>query len=254
MSNSFDPKKLVACGLLLILALVSFFPLSNTLSSPDFHQESIEAMDEKKITVVELTAATALGSSLVAAVPGDATTPIANEIAQLSSYLMIIAGAIMLEKFLLTLTGLVAFRYLIPIACVLLGVWIFWRQEGLRRLAIRLTLFALAISLVIPVSLQVSTLFDETFHSQETVQESIDALEKTEETDKKPSGNFFANLKASAEKKLSSAIDSIATLLISNCVIPVLTLALFLWLAKVIFGLTLPPAGSLKKLLPSHKS
>ena len=239
-------------GLLLVLALASFFPAANTFSSPDFHRASIEALDEKKITVVELTAATAVGSAVVAAVPGDSTTPIATEIAQLSSYLLVIAGAIMLEKFLLTLTGLVAFRYLIPIALALFGIYQFWKQEGLKRLATRLIIFAIAIYAVIPASLQVSTLFDETFHSQEMIQESIDTLEEEDEDAKKPSG-FLAGLKESAEEKLSSAIDSIATLLISNCVIPVLTLVLFLWLAKAIFGLTLPPVSSVKKLLPAHK-
>ena len=37
------------------------------------------------------------------AVPGDATTPIANQVSELSSYLLLVTGVILLEKILLTL-------------------------------------------------------------------------------------------------------------------------------------------------------
>mgnify|MGYP000240661576 CR=1 FL=1 len=74
----------------------------------------MEALEEKKITVMEMTAAVAASSIAVAAIPGDATTPLADQIAELGSYLMIAAGAVMLEKFLLAITGHAAFSLLIP--------------------------------------------------------------------------------------------------------------------------------------------
>ncbi len=52
----------------------------------------MEALEEKKITVMEMTAAVAASSIAVAAIPGDATTPLADQIAELGSYLMIAAG------------------------------------------------------------------------------------------------------------------------------------------------------------------
>ena len=255
MSQKPLTQKLIAAALLLVLALVSFFPLTAKFSSRDFHQSSIELLDEKKITVVELTAATAIGSTALAMVPGDATSPIANQIAELSSYLMLIAGAIMLEKFLLTLTGLAAFHYLIPLACGLAILSLFLGREAFRKLAIKLTLFALAIFLVIPVSLRVSGLFEETFHSQETIDQAVSSLEEEEEAtgEKAPLFNkaeTSPSLKERAQRKLSSVIDSVATLIISNCAIPVLTLMFFLWLTKAIWGLTipLPKKGALKQL------
>ena len=95
-------KKLIASALLLAFALLSFFVIADKASSPAAHRTSIDALDDKKITVVELTAATAVGATALALVPGDATNPIANQIAKLSSYLTLVVGAIMLEKFLVT--------------------------------------------------------------------------------------------------------------------------------------------------------
>ncbi|MEI3361149.1 MAG: hypothetical protein V8R75_00450 [Oscillospiraceae bacterium] len=59
----------------------------------------------------------AVTSVAVSAVPGDATTPLASKIADLSSYLLLVVGAIMLEKLLLTMLPYAAFTILIPAAC-----------------------------------------------------------------------------------------------------------------------------------------
>ena len=56
--------------------------------------------------------------------------------------------AIYLEKYLVTITGYVAFTYLIPIAC---GLWILnliFANATVRKLAAKLAVFGLAISLV----------------------------------------------------------------------------------------------------------
>ena len=96
--GKWDVRKLVAAGVLLVVGLVSFFWLAKTTADPAFHAASIAALDEKKVTVMELTAATAAGSVAISAVPGDATTPIANQISELSGYLLIVVGAIMLAS------------------------------------------------------------------------------------------------------------------------------------------------------------
>lgn len=61
-------------------------------------------------------------SALITLLPGDTATPIAEKMADVSGYLLVVLCAIYLEKYLVTITGYVAFTYLIPIAC---GLWIF---------------------------------------------------------------------------------------------------------------------------------
>lgn len=98
-------QKTVLALVLLAVAALSAFVVSERVSAPEYHKASMEALEEKKITVMEMTAAVAASSIAVAAIPGDATTPLADQIAELGSYLMIAAGAVMLEKFLLAITG-----------------------------------------------------------------------------------------------------------------------------------------------------
>ena len=111
-----------AICIVMVLAALASLGVSDYLSSPEFHAESLASLDEKKVTVMELTAASAAASVAISAVPGDATTPIANQVSELSSYLLLVTGVILLEKILLTLTGYLAFKLLIPIACALVIV------------------------------------------------------------------------------------------------------------------------------------
>ena len=74
-------------------------------SNPENHKKTIEALDEKKADILKLTATSAAASTAIAAIPGDATTPIANKLTDLTSYFLIILVVIFLEKYLVTLTG-----------------------------------------------------------------------------------------------------------------------------------------------------
>lgn len=83
-------RRWIAVAALVVIALLSVFVLAGRLSDPTFHAASIAALDEKKVTVTELTAAVAAGSVIISAVPGDATTPIANQVAEMATYLLIL--------------------------------------------------------------------------------------------------------------------------------------------------------------------
>jgi len=65
----------------------------------------------------------------LASVVGDATTPVANEIMDISSYLLIVVCALVLEKSLLTVFGYIAFNILIPIACGLFAISVFAKRN-----------------------------------------------------------------------------------------------------------------------------
>lgn len=49
-------------------------------------------------------------SALITLIPGDVGTPIAEKVADLSGYLLIVLCAVYLEKYLVTLTGYAAFK------------------------------------------------------------------------------------------------------------------------------------------------
>ena len=144
---------------------------------------------------------------------------------------------------------------MIPIACVLGAIYLFVSKEALRTFAMKLAIFAVAISVAIPASVGVSKLIESTF--KETINQTYEnadvvteEAEKSNEnnTDEKSNkfmdflkglGNEVTDLADSAKNALSVFIDAIAVLLITTCVIPILVIFFFLWIIKLIFGLNI---------------
>ena len=137
----------------LIAGLLSFFVAADFFTSDRVLAGAGKSLKETRTTVMEMTASAAVASAVVAAVPGDATTPVANKLADLSGYLLVILAAVYLESCLLTLTGFLAFRILIPVACGILILWVFRRRKALLRGAAVLALAGVLLYSVVPVCL-----------------------------------------------------------------------------------------------------
>ena len=163
---NFIKQKCITAAVLLLVAILSITVVGKYVSAPENHQKTIASLDEKKQTVMELTAASTVTSALITLLPGDTATPIAEKMADVSGYLLVVLCAIYLEKYLVTITGYVAFTYLIPIAC---GLWIFnliFANATVQKLAAKLAVFGLAISLVVPASVKISDLIGDTYQAQ----------------------------------------------------------------------------------------
>ena len=163
---NFNKQKCITAVILLLVAILSITVIGKYASAPENHQKTIASLDEKKQTVMELTAASTVTSALITLLPGDTATPIAEKMADVSGYLLVVLCAIYLEKYLVTITGYVAFTYLIPIAC---GLWILnliFANATVRKLAAKLAVFGLAISLVVPASVKISDLIGDTYQAQ----------------------------------------------------------------------------------------
>lgn len=250
------PKRMIWIVVLLIVALLSAFVMAPIMRSPDHHADTIAALDEKKMTVMELTAAMVTASVVIAAVPGDATDPVADQIMNLTSWLMTVVGVLFLEKFLVTVLGHAAFLYIVPIACGIAIIALLLDWESLRRLAMKLGIFGVILSLIIPVSVNISNIFDATYEA--SIQETIDMvqeeeLELEEQTvlDQSWIDSLVTKLEngitdlthkgeeliARGKQLLNNFIDSVAVLMITTCVIPIGTIMVSIWLAKLLFGL-----------------
>ena len=163
---NFIKQKCITAAVLLLVAILSITVVGKYASAPENHQKTIASLDEKKQTVMELTAASTVTSALITLLPGDTATPIAEKMADVSGYLLVVLCAIYLEKYLVTITGYVAFTYLIPIAC---GLWIFnliFANATVRKLAAKLAVFGIAIFLVVPASVKISDLIGDTYQAQ----------------------------------------------------------------------------------------
>ena len=246
-------SKILRTVIPLLVAAASVFVISGYAASPEFHASTIASLDEKTGTVLELTAASAAASAAITLLPGDTATPIADKLAELSSYFLIVISAIYLEKYLTTITGYAAFVILIPAACILLSVNVFARKELIRRVAWKLTVFGLAVALVIPASVRVSDMIDETYSA--SIQSTINAAIQT--TDQIPAGEeeeaeseeiggirgFISGVKETVsstgdniKKVLNNFVNALAVMLVTSCLIPILVMMFFIWVTKILIG------------------
>ena len=254
MKNKFAGKG-TAIAVLVIIAVLSMTVLAGFASSPETYADTIASLDKKKITVMELTAATLAASTALSAVPGDATNPAANQIANLSNYLMIVVCAIFLEKFLLTVIGHVAFTYILPIACVLGILYVLTGGNFFKNLGIKLAVFSVVITLIIPASINVGEMMYAT--QEESVQQTIAAAQENETNDEEESGladllskaaNNVTKLAETAKNMLNNFIDAIALMIITLCIMPIAVVLLGLWMVKLMFGINVD--APVKKLMP----
>ena len=132
LRNKMTSKNIIIAVVLLVIAILSVTVISEYATSAEVHSSSIKALDDKKMKAMELTAGVAATSTAISALPGDAATPIAEQVSELTGPLLIVVCAIYLEKFLLTTIGLVSFKFLIPFACLLGLIYIFSSKEAAR--------------------------------------------------------------------------------------------------------------------------
>lgn len=234
----------------LIIALLSLFVISRYATSTDFHKKNIESLDEKKITVMELTAASTAASAAITLIPGDVGNPIAEKLMDLSSYFIIVIAALYLEKYLLTITGYLTFIWLIPIACVLFSINVFWKREIVDRIVKKVVVFGLAIVLVIPFSIKVSGMIEDTYRASientlESAKETTEEIEENAEDEEGIQGLFskmkngVSGILKKIESLINNFIEAFAVMLVTSCVIPILVLVFFVWLAKLLLGVNI---------------
>ena len=276
-------KKIIFALIPIVIALLSFFVIARFTSSTEFNAKTIQSLDDKKTTVMELTAASTAASTAITLIPGDVGTPIANKLADLSSYFLIVLSAIYLEKYLVTITGYAAFKILVPIACVFFSGYLLWRKEILRVVAQKFLLFGLAVYLVIPASVKVADMIETTYASSiestiETAKQTTDEIESetgesgqvddkssneksksdSDSDSKENAGGFFSGLfnkvqegvstaTANVENVLNNFIEALAILLVTSCLIPILVLIFFVWLVKMLLGLNIDIPTSVRK-------
>ncbi|PWL92013.1 MAG: hypothetical protein DBY10_01525 [Clostridiales bacterium] len=235
-------KRTVKAVILIIVALVSIFVLSRFATSTEFHAKSIAALDEKRTTVMELTAASTAASAAITLIPGDAVTPIAEKLADLSSNFLLVICAIWLEKYLLTITGYATFVVLIPLACVLGAINAFLQNDKWRELIRKLVVLGLAIVLVVPVSVKVSDMIEATYQSsiETTIDSAREAADGAEDEEGGLSG-LLSKIKdgvsgavTGLENVLNRFIEALAVMIITSCVIPIFVLLFFIWIIKMV--------------------
>jgi len=168
-------KKMIFIACMVICMLISIFGLGKYCTDAKHFEKTIASLDEKKDNVLALTGGTTGLSIAITCIPGDVATPIAEKLADLSSIFLAVLCAIFLEKYMLTITGLITFKYLLPIAFALFGINVFARNATIGKLAMKLMLFGIAIFAIVPISVNISNVIEKNYDV--SVQDTIQELE-----------------------------------------------------------------------------
>ena len=233
---------------LLLTIVLSMTVAARRASDPELYGQTLTDLSKKEATVLALTSAAVAASTAIAAVPGDTTTPVADEIADVTSSLVIVLSIIFIEKYLVTILGYTAFMFVIPAACVMLLIWLVNRKDFLFRWGLKIMALGLIIWAVIPLSSHVSVLIERT--SQVKYEEAIDEAQQitdeiNENTDEDGSvlSTFWKKLTGGVTGLVERGkalfvhfLESIAILIATSCVIPILVVFVMVWVTKLIFG------------------
>lgn len=223
-------KHLIYSLICIAIALISFFAISKWATSADTYSRIINTLNELQKKALELAGtATALATG-AAAIPGDATTPIANKLADVAGYMVIVYAVIIIEKYLLTITGYIAFKILFPIGCILMATGNFMKagwKEFIYRIGIKSIILGILLWGLVPASVWMTNKVNETYAKSYDMDFTLEDTEKLLDKDNDsasaansnktndiennntPSSitDFINNLK----DKVSDAVDTVGT-------------------------------------------
>ena len=242
-----NSKKILSIVLPVIIAVFSIFVLAKPASSPTTYAKTIASLDEKKTTVMELTAASTAVSAAITLIPGDTATPIAEKLADLSTYFLVVLCAIYLEKYMLTLAGFAVFKVMVPAVCILFIVNVFRKSEACKRLMKKIGVLSLALIFLVPVSVKVSDFIQNTYEESinETISSAKEMSNELEDEEDKSLWDRITDGATSAVKKveqsLNQFVEALAVLIVTSCIIHILILVFFVWLMKMLLGMDTSP-------------
>lgn len=247
-------KRMVAFILVIAFMACSMTFLANIFTEPQTYSGTIESIDEKKATVLGVSAAIAATATALAVFPEDATTPLAEELMDVSSLLVAVVCALVLEKSLLTIFGALSCYVLIPIACILGLIYIVNSKQSLLIWVIKFGVFALALLAVVPGAMKLSDYIYEV--NQYSIEQNVDYVVESSETEIKIDEdlpwyqklwgtvteavkNTVGTAIDSGKNALSTFVDAVTVFIIAYCAIPIFIVFFFLWMVKFLFGLNL---------------
>ena len=244
--------------LLTLAAALSIFVVATKLPEAGFIQDSLESLEESSDTVMKFSAATLSASLAISALPDDFATPLADSLADMNVYFVAILVVLFLEKILIRFGIKAAFMILIPLACLAWIGFVAARKNFLNGLAVRLFALALALAFVVPCNTHITGIVaaDLTEYVNETIEETESGASKLNEvmedggeektiferlTDLFQTAiNGISDLMLHFQNTIRRCINSIAILILTNCLMPLLTFFFLKWVLKELFQISVP--------------
>lgn len=274
---NFPKEKLAKILLITFLMVFSFTVLTRIIPEMKYVQETIVHLEDSQNTVMKFSGSTIATSLALSALPDDFATPLAGTVSDLNTYFIFIFAVLFVEK-LLVIEGIkIALAYIIPASCILYILSILTTKEMFKNFAAKLLILGISIVMVVPIS----THFTETVcadylaYVDETIEEAGAGAGKINEVmaEGNEESTFFDKLTDAFKTAIQDVndlleyfknvvkkcVNSVAVMLVTTFVLPMLILFLFRWLLKELFALHLPVSNvqfkipkELKKRFPKE--
>ena len=183
VKNFLIENRVRAVAFILITALMicSVTCIAQALTDPQTYKATIESIDDKKLTVLGVSAATAGSATAMSALAKEAAQPVADKLMDLSTYLLIVICVLVLEKSLLTVFGAISCYILLPLACAFSLAYIVVNKKALVSWAIKLAILALALVMIVPASMKISDYIYEI--NQISFEQTTETVEQSAESE-----------------------------------------------------------------------
>ena len=258
-------EKLAKILFMIFLMVLSFSVLTRIIPESKFVQETIQHLEESQNTIMKFSGTTIATSLSLSALPNDFASPLASTVSDLNTYFIFIFAVLFVEK-LVVIEGIkIALVWMIPAACILYIAAILTSKETFKNFAKKLLILGISIIMVIPIS----THFTETVcadyltYVDETIEEADAGANKINElmAEENEDATFFDKLTdafktairdvndllAYFKNVVKKCVNSVAVMIVTTFVLPMLTMLLFRWLLTELFALHLPvPKVSVK--------
>lgn len=249
-------------------------------------------LDAMREIVVQLTTISTVSSTALTLLPGDVATPLAENLADISDYLLVVFAALWLQKYLFSSMGIIVLKYLIPMGMSVLIVASLMDlmklnpilSDKLRYFGKRIAFFGTVIFLVVPTTVFITSQIEETYQTTinqtieqaNQVQNDLSAEVSEQETNEQATTNdsflgqvsdfvtdsvdsvvdfttgaieqvtsVVTDLPEKFMITLNNLIDSVAVLIVVNCIAPLLVFSFLIWIVKLIFQLDLSPSAAI---------
>lgn len=239
MNKNLNIKNIIISIVIVVTCVLSMTVIADNRSDPNTHKETIEMLTTKQNQVLALAAASASASTALSLLPNDYASPIADELAEISSYLLIITSVLFMEKFMITISTLLAFRIAFPLAGLFMVIYLLKGNANYKQLAVKVSIFSLLTLAIIPTSVKLTEIIEDVHQiNYAQVEETPDITnEKT---------NLFTlldniaqtvkDLPEKAKDLMKKFIDTVAVFLVTSCAIPLGVFLAYFGVAKAVFN------------------
>lgn len=168
------------------------------------------------------------------------------------------------EKYLLTIMGWLVFKYIIPLACLIWLLGTGMQSQKLKKGAVRAALTGVMLFAVVPISEHISCIIRDTY--EYSIEDAVNEVENvvnnvkenTEEDSEGVISALWNKIKGGVTgvidtlgNALNGMIESVAVMIVTSCIFPLLTLFGAMKIVKFLIGLdiniTLPKQIAIKK-------